>query len=159
MTVVHFLFFEHLQLFYLYTDIWLGTYHQGMNLRWKNRLLSTLLLIEVSSSVLQEVISNHKEPVASSYGRLDTGLRSSYSQLGSSSYPSSSLPSQPYSGYGSSGLGGYSTFRLWIGIFKRTSSWANCCNWIYWLERMNAGICHEATKNSFSFIWYHHVLG
>lgn len=57
--------------------------------------------------VLQEVISNHKEPVTSNYSRLDTGLRSSYSQLGSSSYSSSS-----YSGYGSSGLGGYSTFRL-----------------------------------------------
>jgi len=63
--------------------------------------------------VLQEVISNHKEPVGSNYSRLDTGLRSSYPQLGSSSYSSSSLSSQPYSGYGSSGLGGYSTFRLW----------------------------------------------
>lgn len=62
----------------------------------------------------QEVINSRKEPVTSSYGRLDTGMRSSYSQLGASSYPSSSLPSQPYGGgYGSSGLGGgYSTFRL-----------------------------------------------
>jgi len=63
-------------------------------------------------SLLQEVITNHNETIASSYARLDTGLRSSYSQLGSSSYPSSSLPSQPYNGYGSSGPGDYSTFRL-----------------------------------------------
>ena len=74
----------------------------------------------------QDVMSNHKESLSSSYGRMDTGLRSSYSQLSSSSYPSNqlssssypstSLPSQPYSGgYGSSSLGGYSTFRLWLG--------------------------------------------
>ena len=64
---------------------------------------------------LQEVISNHKDPLASSYGRIDSGLRSSYSQLSNSTY-SSSLPSQSYGGgYGSSGLGGYPTFRLWTG--------------------------------------------
>nr|KYP57526.1 Poly(rC)-binding protein 3 [Cajanus cajan] len=69
--------------------------------------------VQMAQQLIQEVVSNHKEPVASNYSsRLDTGLRSSYTQLGSSSYSSSSLPSQPYSGYGSSGLGGYSTFRL-----------------------------------------------
>ncbi|KAJ1433441.1 K-like proteiny domain [Sesbania bispinosa] len=70
--------------------------------------------VQTAQQLIQEVISNHKEPVASSYSRLDAGLRSSYPQLGSSSYSSSSLSSQPYSGYGSSGLGGsgYSTFRL-----------------------------------------------
>ncbi|KAF7806678.1 RNA-binding KH domain-containing protein PEPPER-like [Senna tora] len=69
--------------------------------------------VQLAQQLIQEVISNHKEPVSSSYGRLDGGLRSSYSQLGgSTSYSSSSLPSQPYTGYGSSGLGGYSTFRL-----------------------------------------------
>ncbi|KAL5549418.1 hypothetical protein UlMin_004649 [Ulmus minor] len=67
--------------------------------------------VQLAQQLIQEVISNHKEPAPSSYGRIDTGLRSSYTQLGSS-YSSSSLPSQPYSGYGSSGLGGYSTFRL-----------------------------------------------
>ncbi|WVZ09318.1 hypothetical protein V8G54_013848 [Vigna mungo] len=69
--------------------------------------------VQTAQQLIQEVISNHKEPVASNYSsRLDSGLRSSYPQLGSSSYSSSSL-SQPYSGYGSSGLGGgYSTFRL-----------------------------------------------
>ncbi|XP_047171371.1 RNA-binding KH domain-containing protein PEPPER-like [Vigna umbellata] len=69
--------------------------------------------VQTAQQLIQEVISNHREPVASNYSsRLDTGLRSSYPQLGSSSYSSSSL-SQPYSSYGSSGLGGgYSTFRL-----------------------------------------------
>lgn len=90
-----------------------------------------LLLTEIP--VLQEVISNHnKETVNNSYGRLDPGRldagprssysQSSYPQLGNTSHPqlggdasripSSSLPSQPYPGYGSSGLGDYSTFRL-----------------------------------------------
>ncbi|XP_027332011.1 RNA-binding KH domain-containing protein PEPPER-like [Abrus precatorius] len=68
--------------------------------------------VQTAQQLIQEVISSHKESVSSNYSRLDTGLRSSYSQLGSSSYSSSSLSSQPYSGYGSSGLGGYSTFRL-----------------------------------------------
>ncbi|RDX86151.1 RNA-binding KH domain-containing protein PEPPER [Mucuna pruriens] len=68
--------------------------------------------VQTAQQLIQEVISNHKEPVSSNYSRLDAGLRPSYSQLGSSSYSSSSLSSQPYSGYGSSGLGGYSTFRL-----------------------------------------------
>ncbi|KAK7329739.1 hypothetical protein VNO77_23916 [Canavalia gladiata] len=67
--------------------------------------------VQTAQQLIQEVISSHKEPATSNYSRLDTGLRS-YSQLGSSSYSSSSLSSQPYSGYGSSGLGGYSTFRL-----------------------------------------------
>lgn len=68
--------------------------------------------VQTAQQLIQEVITNHNETIASSYARLDTGLRSSYSQLGSSSYPSSSLPSQPYNGYGSSGPGDYSTFRL-----------------------------------------------
>ncbi|XP_027334228.1 RNA-binding KH domain-containing protein PEPPER-like [Abrus precatorius] len=68
--------------------------------------------VQTAQQLIQEVISNHKEPVTSSYGRLDAGLRSSYSQLGTSSRFSSSLSSQPYAGYGASGLGDYSTFRL-----------------------------------------------
>ncbi|KAK7265213.1 hypothetical protein RJT34_32829 [Clitoria ternatea] len=75
----------------------------------------TTAQVQSAQQLIQDVVNNHKEPVASNYSRLDTGLRSSYSQLGgSSSYSSSSLTSQPYSGgYGSSGLGGYSsTFRL-----------------------------------------------
>ena len=62
---------------------------------------------------MQEAINSHNEPVTSSYGGLDSGLRYSYSQLGSTSYPSASFSSQSYGGYGSSSLGGYSAFRLW----------------------------------------------
>lgn len=61
---------------------------------------------------MQEFMNNHKEPVTSSYGKIDTGYRSSYSQLGSSLYSSSSLSSQLYGGYGSSGVGGYGSYRL-----------------------------------------------
>ncbi|XP_061364684.1 RNA-binding KH domain-containing protein PEPPER-like [Gastrolobium bilobum] len=68
--------------------------------------------VQMAQQLIQEVISNHKEPVISSYGRLDAGLRSSYPQLGSTSRFSSSLSSQPHTGYGASGLGDYSTFRL-----------------------------------------------
>jgi hypothetical protein len=64
---------------------------------------------------LQEAMNTHNEPVTSSYGGMDTGLRYSYSQLGSTSYPSSAFSSQSYGGYGSSSLGGYSSFRLWRG--------------------------------------------
>ncbi|XP_050375395.1 RNA-binding KH domain-containing protein PEPPER [Argentina anserina] len=77
-----------------------------------------------AQQLIQEVIAtSNKDQISSSYGRMDTGLRSSYSQLDSTSYPSSSVPSLPYDvygnsvpsqqPYGSSGLrGGYSTFRL-----------------------------------------------
>ncbi|TKY72769.1 RNA-binding KH domain-containing protein PEPPER [Spatholobus suberectus] len=68
--------------------------------------------VQTAQQLIQDVISNHKEPVSSSYGRLDAGPRSSYSQLGTTSRLSSSLSSQPYTGYGASGLGDYSTFRL-----------------------------------------------
>ncbi|KAK4257737.1 hypothetical protein QN277_007289 [Acacia crassicarpa] len=75
----------------------------------------TTTQVQLAQQLIQEVISNHKEPASSSYGRLDAGggLRSSYAQLGgSTTYSSSSVTSQPYTGYGSSGLGGYGTFRL-----------------------------------------------
>ncbi|KAK7281176.1 hypothetical protein RIF29_08926 [Crotalaria pallida] len=82
--------------------------------------------VQTAQQLIQEVINNRSEPVTNSYSMLDAGprsayptdaaaLRSSYSQLGSStSHSSASLPSQPYSGYGVSGLGDYSnsTFRL-----------------------------------------------
>ncbi|GAB4853502.1 hypothetical protein Ancab_017693 [Ancistrocladus abbreviatus] len=66
--------------------------------------------VQAAQELIQDFISNHKEPVTSSYARLDTGLRSSYAL--DSAYPSSSLSSQAYGGYRSSGLGGYSTFRI-----------------------------------------------
>nr|XP_010919772.1 RNA-binding KH domain-containing protein PEPPER [Elaeis guineensis] len=68
--------------------------------------------VQVAQQLIQEFISGHKEPLASSYGGRDTGMRSSYSQLASTGYPSSSLASQSLGGYGSSGLGGYGGYRL-----------------------------------------------
>ncbi|XP_008794900.1 RNA-binding KH domain-containing protein PEPPER-like [Phoenix dactylifera] len=68
--------------------------------------------VQVAQQLIQEFISGHKEPLTSSYGGLDTGMRSSYSQLASTGYPSSSLASQSLGGYGSSGLGGYGGYRL-----------------------------------------------
>ncbi|XP_043713666.1 RNA-binding KH domain-containing protein PEPPER-like [Telopea speciosissima] len=67
--------------------------------------------VQTAQQLIQEFIGNHKEPVSSSYGKLDTGLRP-YSQLTNASYPSSSLSTQPLGGYGSSGVGGYSSYRL-----------------------------------------------
>ncbi|XP_010273559.1 PREDICTED: RNA-binding KH domain-containing protein PEPPER-like [Nelumbo nucifera] len=68
--------------------------------------------VQTAQQLIQEFISSHKEPVTGSYAKIDSGLRS-YSQLGNaSSYPSSSLSSQSLGGYGSSGVGGYSSFRL-----------------------------------------------
>lgn len=68
--------------------------------------------VQTAQHMIQEAMNTHSEPVTSSYGGIDTGLRYSYSQLGSTPYPSSSFSSQSYGGYGSSGLGGYSSFRL-----------------------------------------------
>lgn len=66
--------------------------------------------VQTAQQLIQDFISGHKEPPVSSYGGLDTGLRSSYSHMGGSAYPSSSLTSQ-YGGY-SSGLGGYGNYRF-----------------------------------------------
>ncbi|XP_027068102.1 RNA-binding KH domain-containing protein PEPPER-like [Coffea arabica] len=71
--------------------------------------------VQTAQQLIQEFISGHghKESVSSSYGKLDSGLRPSYSQMGNSSYQSSSYSGQPYGSYGSSGLGGgYSSYRL-----------------------------------------------
>ncbi|XP_042498716.1 RNA-binding KH domain-containing protein PEPPER-like [Macadamia integrifolia] len=64
--------------------------------------------VQTAQQLIQEFISSHKEPVSSSYGKLDTGLRP-YSQLPNTSYPSSSLSTQTLGGYGSSGVGGYNS--------------------------------------------------
>ncbi|KAK1420876.1 hypothetical protein QVD17_22807 [Tagetes erecta] len=68
--------------------------------------------VQTAQQLIQECVNGHKEStIPSSYGNLEQGLRSSYSQLGNSSYPPSSAgyggPS--YGGYGASGLGGYSS--------------------------------------------------
>ncbi|XP_043710010.1 RNA-binding KH domain-containing protein PEPPER-like isoform X1 [Telopea speciosissima] len=65
--------------------------------------------VQTAQQLIQECFSSHKEPISSSYGKLDTGLRP-YSQLTDTSYPSSSLSTQPLGGYGSSG--GYSSYRF-----------------------------------------------
>ncbi|KAL3533275.1 hypothetical protein ACH5RR_006796 [Cinchona calisaya] len=71
--------------------------------------------VQTAQQLIQEFMYGHKESVTSTYGKLESGLRPSYSQLGSSSYQSASYSGQSYGGsYGSSGLegGGYSSYRL-----------------------------------------------
>lgn len=67
--------------------------------------------VQAAQQLIQEFISNHKEPVSSSYGRMDAGSRASYSHLGNTTYPSSSLSAQSYGGYESSDFGGYGNYR------------------------------------------------
>ncbi|KAI3990242.1 hypothetical protein MKX01_037581 [Papaver californicum] len=70
--------------------------------------------VQTAQQLIHEFIAGHKEPSVTSYGNMDTGLRSygSHQMVGNSSYQPSSLPTQPLGGYGSSRLGGYSNFRL-----------------------------------------------
>ncbi|ONM63148.1 RNA-binding KH domain-containing protein PEPPER [Zea mays] len=69
--------------------------------------------VQAAQQLIQDSLAAHREPVRSSYvgAGLDSLYRSSYSQYGSSTYPSSSLPSyssiDDVSRYPSSGLGGY----------------------------------------------------
>ncbi|KAI3889525.1 hypothetical protein MKW92_001288 [Papaver armeniacum] len=75
----------------------------------------TSIQVQTAQQLIHEFIAGHKEPSVSSYGNMDTGLRSyggSHQMVGNSSYQPSSLPTQPLGGYGSSGLGGYNNFRL-----------------------------------------------
>ncbi|XP_060172128.1 RNA-binding KH domain-containing protein PEPPER-like [Lycium barbarum] len=71
--------------------------------------------VQTAQQLMQEFMGSHKESLPSSYGQLDTGSRqSSYSNLGSGSYPSSSYGGQQYGGgYGSSfgAGGGYNSYR------------------------------------------------
>ncbi|KAL1532970.1 RNA-binding KH domain-containing protein [Salvia divinorum] len=66
--------------------------------------------VQAAQQLIQEFISGHREPAPGSYAKLE----SAYSRLGGggSSYLPSSYAGQPYGGYGSSGAGGYSSFRL-----------------------------------------------
>ncbi|XP_024965038.1 RNA-binding KH domain-containing protein PEPPER-like, partial [Cynara cardunculus var. scolymus] len=71
--------------------------------------------VQTAQQLIQECVNGHKESIPSSYGKMDSGLRSSYSQMGgNSSYQSSSAyGGQSYGGgYGGSGLGGYSSYRM-----------------------------------------------
>ncbi|KAJ8767353.1 hypothetical protein K2173_017397 [Erythroxylum novogranatense] len=68
--------------------------------------------VQVAQQLIQDFLSNRKESVSSSYSKYQSSLRSIYSPLDSTSYPSSSLSGQAYDNYGSSGVGGYSSYRL-----------------------------------------------
>ncbi|XP_061952065.1 RNA-binding KH domain-containing protein PEPPER-like [Populus nigra] len=65
--------------------------------------------VQMAQQLIQEFISNHKEPTPNMYGSsrssLDVGLNA-YSQIAESGYPSSSFTSH-LGGYGSSSIGGY----------------------------------------------------
>ncbi|KAL6496379.1 hypothetical protein OROGR_029637 [Orobanche gracilis] len=65
--------------------------------------------VRAAQQLIQEFTGGHRESLASSYGQVNSSLRpSSYSRLGSSSYPgSSSFSEQPYGSYGR-----YSSFGL-----------------------------------------------
>ncbi|KAJ6383169.1 hypothetical protein OIU77_031570 [Salix suchowensis] len=74
--------------------------------------------VQVAQQLIQEFISNHKEPASSVYGKIDSGL-SAYSQMAETGYPSSSFTSHlggygssSMGGYGSPGAGGYSKYRF-----------------------------------------------
>ncbi|XP_009798648.1 RNA-binding KH domain-containing protein PEPPER [Nicotiana tabacum] len=65
--------------------------------------------VQTAEQLIQEFISNHKEPAPSLYGTGESGF-GSFSRF-SDSYSSSSFQSQRLGGYGSSSIGGYNSFR------------------------------------------------
>ncbi|CAN4128258.1 unnamed protein product [Withania somnifera] len=65
--------------------------------------------VEAAEELIQEFISNHKEPAPGMYGMREPGF-GSFSRYGDP-YSSSSFESQRFGGYGSSSLGGYNSFR------------------------------------------------
>ncbi|WOL09570.1 RNA-binding KH domain-containing protein PEPPER [Canna indica] len=65
--------------------------------------------VHVAQQLIEDFIAEHREPLSSSYAGHD--MRSSYSQLASTAYPSSHA-SQSYGGYGSSGGGVYGGYRF-----------------------------------------------
>ncbi|XP_020093279.1 RNA-binding KH domain-containing protein PEPPER [Ananas comosus] len=65
--------------------------------------------VQTAQQLIEEFMAGHRDPLRSSYGGLDTSYRSSYSQISSAAYPSSSLASHSLGGYGSSAYGGYSS--------------------------------------------------
>ncbi|XP_009601130.1 RNA-binding KH domain-containing protein PEPPER-like [Nicotiana tomentosiformis] len=65
--------------------------------------------VQTAEQLIQEFISNHKEPAPSIYGMGEPGF-GSFSRF-SDSYSSSSFQSQRLGGYGSSSIGGYNSFR------------------------------------------------
>lgn len=75
--------------------------------------------VQLAQHLIQEVISTHKEPAASAYGKIDAGLGAAYSHVTDTSYPPPSLGSH-LGGYGASnvgrhgspGGGGYNSYRF-----------------------------------------------
>lgn len=70
--------------------------------------------VQAAQQLIQECVNNHKEVIPRSYGMTELDSRSLYSQM-KNSYPSSSFGSQQYEAqypYGSSGLGGYGSYRM-----------------------------------------------
>ncbi|XP_057959244.1 RNA-binding KH domain-containing protein PEPPER-like [Malania oleifera] len=67
--------------------------------------------VQTAQQLIQEFISTHKEPASSIYSKMDSGYGSSYSHLADTTFPSS-FSSQSLGGYGSSGVGGYSSYRF-----------------------------------------------
>ncbi|KAH1067909.1 hypothetical protein J1N35_032896 [Gossypium stocksii] len=82
---------------------------RGMSDEITVEIKGTSTQVQLAQQLIQEFMSNHKDPVTSGDCR-DSSYRSSYSQMGSTS----SLSTQPYGGYGgsSSNIGGYPAFRL-----------------------------------------------
>ncbi|KAL3644165.1 hypothetical protein CASFOL_012097 [Castilleja foliolosa] len=70
----------------------------------------TTAQVQAAQNLIQDFIDGHREPLPGNYSQLESSLRSSYSQLGNSSYSSSTFTGQPYGGYGSSGAGGYNSY-------------------------------------------------
>ncbi|KAL6507839.1 hypothetical protein OROGR_024034 [Orobanche gracilis] len=67
--------------------------------------------VQAAQQLIQEFLGGHREqPLAGTYSKFESSLRSSYSHLGNSSYSSSAFTGQSYGGYGSSGVGGYSSY-------------------------------------------------
>ncbi|GFP84373.1 poly(rc)-binding protein 3 [Phtheirospermum japonicum] len=66
----------------------------------------TTTQVHAAQKLIQDFIGGHREPLPGSYSKLESSLRSSYSQLGNSS----TFTGQPYGGYGSSGAGGYNSY-------------------------------------------------
>lgn len=57
--------------------------------------------VQTAQQLIEDSLSQHKEPVPSVYGGLDPRSGPSFSRLTETAYPSSSLGTEPYGGYGS----------------------------------------------------------
>ncbi|PWA39297.1 K Homology domain-containing protein [Artemisia annua] len=80
---------------------------QGLPDEMTIELKGSSLQVQTAEQLIQECVDNHKDSIRSGYGNMESGLRSSYSGLRDSfSFQ------QSYDGYGMSGLGDYSSYRM-----------------------------------------------